>query len=152
MTTNPGEIGSLPKDPVLQKRLAIESRRYICRGCGVHHSDLVESISEGDKLVQPTTRSVLAGKLLLNLHRGTKQSGSGDSTAPSKVLISPPDAPRSSRKKRKTTSLTASSSLSRLVLMRKEMLYSGTILLLGVWKYFVDAVNRYFTAESASRF
>jgi hypothetical protein len=155
MTTNPGEIGSLPKDPELQRRLAAASRRYICRGCGVQHSDLVEGENNNTEPSTMYRMSALSNRLLLRLQSNKRQGESREADLgtkePSAGRSTFPELPR--KGKRVSNPTAPIKKLGRLVAMRKVMLYSGTVLLLGIWKYFVDAVDRYFTARgSASTF
>lgn len=135
MTTNPGEIGSLPRNVTLQKELAAASIDYTCPHCNVHHGALLPG--NEDELHAKTerlTQSKLMFKTEIEGGKGIRRENGKSS----KVYNGRPGRARPNE-------IRATPVVGKThQFMRKVVLYSGSLLLLGLWKLCVDLIERAF--------
>lgn len=136
MTTNPGEIGSLPRNVTLQKELAAASIEYVCPHCNVHHGALLPG--NEDELHAKTER-LAQSKLMFRADREGGKSIRRENGKSNKVYAGRPGRarPNEIRSTPKVVGKTHQ-------FMRKMVLYSGSLLLLGLWKLCVDLIERAF--------
>jgi hypothetical protein len=139
MTTNPGEIGSLPRNLTLQSILAVESVHYVCPMCNVQHQDLC---------TKPTERPGRHSRVHL-LNGGPSDSGL---SLRHSALIPASYTPSLKRSHRAAVVPARRAGKHQVEFMRKVVLYSGTLLLLGLWKYCVDMIESYFSQRMGSQF
>jgi hypothetical protein len=140
MTTNPGEIGSLPRNLTLQSILALESVHYVCPMCNVHHQDLRTTTAES-----PGRHS------RVRLLKGDPSPELGLPLLHS-ALIPASHAPNPKRSRRAAVVPGRGARKHQVEFMRKVVLYSGTLLLLGLWKCCVDMIESYFSQRMGSQF